>query len=254
MLNLSWVDWDRGFSIFTSSFWLWGIFKIPSWHTGELLADMGTFWGDKIHIHKRHIFPVFFSVACVRCISVEPMTVPRSSFCKQAAWSQHRASRPVKISCTSLAWVELNMHCSHSDSQLWASTKSKQTYDSCGHCCAPPMNPYLSVCLSVKPLISESDPKELSSSMWLLLIVRILLVSIDWRPFSILAILAGELTGWREKLTSASWLTDNPNAKVLLCLCCMKFRRRHDFSTSRSKYSLGIYNTTTVRLRYALAR
>lgn len=180
--------------------------------------------------------------------------VPRSSLCKQAARSQHTASTPIILSWISLSWVELNMHCSHSDSQLWASTKSKQTYDSCGHCCAPPMNPYLSVCLSVKPLISESDPKELSSSMWLLLIVRILLVSTDWRPFSILAILARALTGWREKLTSASSLTDNPNTKVLLCLCCcMKYRRRHDLSTSLSKYSLGIYNTTTVRLRYALA-
>lgn len=73
--------------------------------------------------------------------------------------------------------------------------KSNETYGSCVHCCAPPMNPYLSVCLSVKPLISESDPKELSSSMWLLLIVRILLVSTDWRPFSILAMLARKLTG-----------------------------------------------------------
>lgn len=149
------------------------------------------------------------------------------------------------------------MHLSLSDSQLWASTKPKQTYDSCVHCCAPPMNPYLSVCLSVKPLISESDPKELSSSMWLLLIVRILLVSTDWRPFSILAILVRKLTGWREKLTSASSLTDNPNTKVLLCLCCcMKYRWRHDFSTSLPKHSLEIYNTTTVRphqQRYALA-
>lgn len=41
-----------------------------------------------------------------------------------------------------------------------------QTYDDPVCCCAPPINPYLSVCLSlVKPLISESDPKELSSSM-----------------------------------------------------------------------------------------
>lgn len=120
--------------------------------------------------------------------------------------------------CISLSWAEINMHCSHSDSQLWASMKSKQTYDSCVHCCAPPMNPYLSVCLSVKPLISESDPKELSSSMWLLLIVRILLVSTDWRPFSILAILARELTGWREKLTSASWLTDKRKSASLLML------------------------------------
>lgn len=72
----------------------------------------------------------------------------------------------------------------------------KQTYDASECCWAPPINPYLSVCLSlVKPLISESDPKELSSSMWLLLIVLILLVSTDWRPFSILAMVARKLTG-----------------------------------------------------------
>lgn len=168
----------------------------------------------------------FFSIcvngACVCCISVKIATLPRSSFCKQAAKSQHRAITAIILECKSLFWVKINKHSSHSDSQLWASTKSKQTYDSCVHCCAPPMNPYLSVCLSVKPLISESDPKELSSSMWLLLIVRILLVSTNWLPFSILAILARKLTGWREMLTSASSLTDNPNAKVLLCLCCMK--------------------------------
>lgn len=71
---------------------------------------------------------------------------------------------------------------------------TKVTYDSSEYCCAPPINPYLSVCLSlVKPLISESEPRELSSSIWLLLMVLILLESADWRPFSILAMILSKI-------------------------------------------------------------
>lgn len=63
------------------------------------------------------------------------------------------------------------------------------TYDSSEYFWAPPMNPYLSICLElVNPLISESDPKELSSSNWLPRVLT-LIVSSDRRPFSSWAIM-----------------------------------------------------------------
>lgn len=107
---------------------------------------------------------------------------------KQAASSQHSDIHPLYFN---VYLYSLFFRRNKLAPFTFTTMKWSRTYASCAACWAPPMKPYLSAWLPVKPFISESESesRELSSPRRLLLTVRMLPVSTGWRPLSVWAIL-----------------------------------------------------------------
>lgn len=190
-------------------------------------------------VWAEHVFAVF---------RWKTATLPRSSFCKQAAKSQHRAITAIILECKSLFWVK-NKQALFTFRFTTMSKYEVKTNLRLLRTLLRPTDESIFIGLPVSEAINLRVRSQRTFIVNVAATNSANTPCVHWLTAVLYFSHSSKEANRLARNANVSELVDRyPNAKVLLCLCCcMKYRWRHDFSTSLSKYSLEIYNTTTVK-------